>query len=1200
MRELIFPMRTQPTCRLANPIIFLFMFTLTLHAQIPPRYSSDTKLDLCGTWTFVTQQKDTSVIEIPGFYTWEDETSPDFVHPGTPNVISTENSMEAHFLRTFDVPLSMSGKRIYLHFESVNFVSQIFIDDQYVGIHSGGYVPFEMDITSFVTPGQTDVELKVEIEHDTDYGFLLYFNQERPLWPVGYYDNYLYQGITDSVWLAARPDVYVDDIQIITSVQSGNIGVAATLVNGSSTQKAVSLDLTVENDGIPVLTVGSIPYLTIEPGETRRLPVQVASWADPVLWTPDNPHLYHLEAVVQEYPGGSPSHIRGQRFGFREFTQSGAGYYLNGTRINLRGDNIVIEASREYYQYLYPNPDNWSAIVDSMLSLNFNCIRLHHSPARRFFQDVCDEKGMMIIAESPVYARAGLILGGNATYISNSASWIRKWVRRDRNHPSIVAWSVENEMWIWGSLFMPSDLITLGTALLEEDASRPLLYEGDEDLNGLASTVSFHYIFGFNSASWPVDILNELEAEIAPYSGKPLSLSEFDWYRSSNESVTQSDRMRRQSVQTRAARITGFSDIRPYRLDWTWHPNPLYFNHHYDGQIPTADEVAFLKNSMDPVAVFDKDYFRYEFAPDRPAAVEGSAVNRTLVIFNDELTENEITVSWKTLFGENVQSFGSFRVTVLPGEREEYPFTFYAPVSLSDSDTTYYLELSSRKGDVTRFTQRLSFKSLDAGIKPPNSPSPLSVVRQGNSAEITWQPVTSDIAGNPITVTEYILYTAEDINFSSGLDSITGLSGPGYTDDLSAIINDNNTHRFYRMAAVAGYGIRSEYTETIGAVTQSFVTTATTDFNTFALLMNNTGVNNAQGIINLIPGATSVAVWNGAVQGFLQYIPGLSSNNFNVGDGESFLVSITQDTSLLLIGESVSSAYTLSAGFNLIMHPFEKAHITTASALADSIPDCDGISYWDADQQVIIDYIPNVFDFPVHPGHVYYISVTTPTQWPLSGKSPVGRDGRTDTIRKFPYHCPHGVYGRLDEGISGETNNLRITAWLNNAGSTLLTSDTPWIRIVNDHWIVQCGGFTEGWEVGDTLNVRFYVNDDLVGKSHTRLTGNPLDPAESITGITYTPLIPENMQLLNAYPNPFNPETTISFGLRQAEHVRLSIYNMNGQLLRTLVNSEMEAGLYELKWRGRDESGNQLPSGTYLIQLRAGDWTGLGKCTLIK
>ncbi len=94
--------------------------------------------------------------------------------------------------------------------------------------------------------------------------------------------------------------------------------------------------------------------------------------------------------------------------------------------------------------------------------------------------------------------------------------------------------------------------------------------------------------------------------------------------------------------------------------------------------------------------------------------------------------------------------------------------------------------------------------------------------------------------------------------------------------------------------------------------------------------------------------------------------------------------------------------------------------------------------------------------------------------------------------------------------------------------------------------------------------------------------------------------LPQQFQLMQNYPNPFNPETTIRYHLPEAIPVKLSIYNMLGQKIKTLVDAKQTAGEYRIRWNGRDESGREVASGIYLYRLKAGDFVSTKKMLLLQ
>ena len=93
---------------------------------------------------------------------------------------------------------------------------------------------------------------------------------------------------------------------------------------------------------------------------------------------------------------------------------------------------------------------------------------------------------------------------------------------------------------------------------------------------------------------------------------------------------------------------------------------------------------------------------------------------------------------------------------------------------------------------------------------------------------------------------------------------------------------------------------------------------------------------------------------------------------------------------------------------------------------------------------------------------------------------------------------------------------------------------------------------------------------------------------------------PSEFSLSQNYPNPFNPETYIEFGLSNAAHVKIDIFNIVGQRVRTLVDEEMESGNYVADWDGKDEQGNSVSSGIYFYRMKSEDFSDMKKMLLVK
>jgi flagellar hook assembly protein FlgD len=110
-----------------------------------------------------------------------------------------------------------------------------------------------------------------------------------------------------------------------------------------------------------------------------------------------------------------------------------------------------------------------------------------------------------------------------------------------------------------------------------------------------------------------------------------------------------------------------------------------------------------------------------------------------------------------------------------------------------------------------------------------------------------------------------------------------------------------------------------------------------------------------------------------------------------------------------------------------------------------------------------------------------------------------------------------------------------------------------------------------------------------------------LNDNEEITlGNTSIREIPTSFAIQNNYPNPFNPTTTVKYQIPENTHVRLVVYNMLGQRVRTIVDQPREAGYYSVQWDGKNDYGVSITSGIYVYRIQAGSFVAARKMNLIK
>ncbi|MEJ5310477.1 MAG: sugar-binding domain-containing protein [Anaerolineae bacterium] len=327
------------------------------------------------------------------------------------------------YQRTLAIPADWAGKRVILHFGAVDYESEVFIDGVAVGRHWGGTVSFSHDITAYVTPG-SEHNLVVYVRDDVRSGQQPGGKQCPDFKSRGCHYTRT-TGIWQTVWLEAAPTYGLRDCQIVPDVDNSRFVVTprfyalknglrfrATLKDGDA---VVSQAESVAVNGIPLV-----------------LPV-----TSPKLWSPTSPFLYDLMFevldgdtvidTVQSYAGLRKIHIEGNRI------------FLNNEPLYLR---LVLD------QGFYPD-GIWTAPTDAALkhdielslAAGFNGARLHQKVFEERFHYWADKLGYLTWGESSSW---GLDVKDVVSARNFLAEW-REIVTRDRNHPSIIAWTPFNE-----------------------------------------------------------------------------------------------------------------------------------------------------------------------------------------------------------------------------------------------------------------------------------------------------------------------------------------------------------------------------------------------------------------------------------------------------------------------------------------------------------------------------------------------------------------------------------------------------------------------------------------------------------------------------------------------------------------------------------------------------------------------------------
>jgi len=344
--------------------------------------------------------------------------------------------------------LELRDKLVKLHFEGVYQKAEVYVNGQKAGQHHYGYTPFTVDVTPYLYKDKRENEVVVKVD-----------NSEQPncRWYSG-------SGIYRHVWLETMPTLHIAE---------NGIFITTPEVNADKAQ--VQVDVTVQNesqaDRNATVVVGSAQLMVaVKAGESKTVSTTIFV-KNPHLWSPESPTLY--EAKVELKEAGTVIDNATAKYGIRSFSfDVENGFMLNGKKVLINGacvhhDDGVLGAMAF--------DDAEIRKVRQMKEAGFNLIRTSHNPTTRAFLDACDSLGMLVIDEAFDGWRTQKNPYDYSTVIDSCyREDIRAMVQRDRNHPSVISWSIGNEVIERKDIRVVYTARQMKQAILEWDQTRPV------------------------------------------------------------------------------------------------------------------------------------------------------------------------------------------------------------------------------------------------------------------------------------------------------------------------------------------------------------------------------------------------------------------------------------------------------------------------------------------------------------------------------------------------------------------------------------------------------------------------------------------------------------------------------------------------------------------------------------------------------
>jgi beta-galactosidase len=435
-----------------------------------------------------------------------------------PYVPKEDTNATGLFRRTFVIPETWNGREVFLHFGGVQSSLYVWVNGQKVGYHEDGMTPAEFNITKYLKKGLNTIA--AEVINWTDGSYL----EDQDFWRLS--------GIYRDVFLFASPEVHIRDFQVQALLDDhytdGIFKLSVEVKNFSTaTISRHKIRLIVTDDGMKMV-IDTVLFTHNAPGQERIVSIEKRVIA-PRKWTAETPNLYRmtLELINDK---GKTLEAMSQKIGFRSVELKNGQLLVNGKPVKIKGVN---RHEFDMYKGRAISTDLMEKDIQLMKQFNINAVRTSHYPNTPEWYDLCDEYGMYVIDEANLESHE--LWADKKIYLSEDTAWTKAFVERgvamverDKNHPSIIFWSMGNETG-WGRNFD-----SMYAAIKRIDPMRPVHYESQ--IPAYEKTLSHYDIISlmYPSVKEILRFMNEDSTRpviICEYAhGMGNSLGNFRWY----------------------------------------------------------------------------------------------------------------------------------------------------------------------------------------------------------------------------------------------------------------------------------------------------------------------------------------------------------------------------------------------------------------------------------------------------------------------------------------------------------------------------------------------------------------------------------------------------------------------------------------------------------------------------------------------
>lgn len=379
--------------------------------------------------------------------------------PTNPPYVNENDNPVGSYKHQFDLPQTWDGRKVFIHFEGGTTAMYLWINGQKVGYTENAKSPAEFDITPYVRKGKNTLACQVYKYSDGSY------IEDQDMWRLG--------GINRSVYLYSTAETRISDFfahpDLDANYKNGLFSLDVELKNYATQNKNQTVEVALL-DGAGKSVFSKSQKVTV-PSNGLKETTFSGTVSNPLKWTAETPNLYTLLISLKDEKNNIVE-VTSSKIGFRKIEIKNAQVLINGKKVYFKGVNL--------HEYNYKtgqvvNREVMMRNIQLMKELNINAVRTSHYPQPTLWYKLCDQYGIYLVDEANQESHG---LGYGPSNVSNLPEWnathmdrIKNVVERDKNHASVIFWSLGNESGNGKAFFDTYDWAKA------RDKSRPVQYE---------------------------------------------------------------------------------------------------------------------------------------------------------------------------------------------------------------------------------------------------------------------------------------------------------------------------------------------------------------------------------------------------------------------------------------------------------------------------------------------------------------------------------------------------------------------------------------------------------------------------------------------------------------------------------------------------------------------------------------------------